>query len=158
MQNVDAATLCSGVIAEHFLEQMRVSPAPPSVNQQVFAAMPSNVFDVGKWFPDFPSLSIELAQQFVDESLKMPGTSASFSGPRGISIKPNFVFVEYLQKRRPGGIGVSFYGSPEDLRYAELRPGRTPSYSRAIVVTKQELKPMLEVIRRSYQLKFGHTR
>src|SRR5208337_3175733 len=118
----------------------------------------SNGFEVSKNFPNYPNRSIELAQEFVDESLKMPGTRAfrAFS-ERGVGIEPNFVFVEYLQKRHPGGIGVSFYGSPDRLGYRGLLPGRNPNYSRSVARTEEELKPLLDLIRRSYQLKFGRS-
>jgi len=163
-QNVNAATLCSSTIAEHFLEQARKPEVFPSFERQISRTVEShhsgqsNGFDVRKYFPNYPGASIELAQQFVDESLKMPGTRAfkAFSG-RGVGIEPNFVFIEYLRKRQPGGIGVSFYGSPGSLQSPSLRPGRNPNYSRSVARIQAELKPLLEVIRRSYQLKFGRT-
>jgi hypothetical protein len=163
-RNVDAATLCSSTVAEHFLEQTKPQVVP-NIKRQVPRTVPSdnysggsNGFDVGRSFPNYPGLSIELAQQFVDESLRMPGTRAfkAFSG-RGVGIEPNFVFIEYLRKRQPGGIGVSFYGSPGSLQRPSLLPGRNPNYSRSIACTQEELSPLLEVIRRSYQLKFART-
>jgi hypothetical protein len=119
-QHVDVATLCSSTLAEHFLEDARKTPVVTSSDYQhsvtvsLHSSEPSNVFDVGKHFPNYPRLSIELAQRFVDQSLRMPGTRA-FKAPsgRGVGIEPNFVFVEYLHKRHPGGIGVSFYGRPD---------------------------------------------
>jgi len=74
---------------------------------------------------------------------------------RGIGIEPNFVFVEYLQKSWPGGVGVSFYGSPDKHAHSGLRPGRNPNYSRSTARTHDELKPLLAEIRRSYELKRG---
>lgn len=121
--------------------------------------VPSNGFDVRKHFSGFPNRSIELAQQFVDESLKLPETRAfkSFSG-RGVGISPNFVFVPYLLKRQPGGIGVSFYGSPDKLNHPSLCDGRNPNYSRATVHDSKELAPLIGLIRRSYELKLGRIR
>jgi hypothetical protein len=168
-QNVDTAALCSGIIAEHFLERRAVpvvsSPerkAKPS--EPTHRSDPIDIFDVKKdikkLFPEYPTLSIELAEQFVGEALKVLGARAfkAFSG-RGIGIEPNFVFVEYLQKSHPGGIGVSFYGRPQDHLHPNLlRPGRNPNYSRSIVCTHVALKPLLEEIRRSHELKFGRVR
>lgn len=158
-QNVDAATLCSGVITEYFLEQSGKTPRVAGTEQEAQVNGPSSAFDVRKNFPGFPNLSVELAQLFVDESLKLPETRAfkSFSG-RGVGISPNFVFVPYLLKRQPGGIGVSFYGSPDKLNRSSLRDGRNPNYSRATVRTRKELEPLIGLIRHSYDLKFGPVR
>jgi hypothetical protein len=155
-QNVDSAALCSGVITEHFLEQARRASMAPSTEHEVPVTAPSTLFDVRKHFPGFPNLSIELAQRFVDESLELPETLAfkSFSG-RGVGISPNFVFVPYLLKRQPGGIGVSFYGSPDKLNRSSLCNGRNPNYSRTTVHTQKELEALIGLIRRSYELKFG---
>jgi hypothetical protein len=158
-QNVDAATLCSGVITEHFLEKNGNASIAASSEQEAPTILPSNVFDVRKHFLGFPNRSIELAQRFVDESLKLPETRAfkSFSG-RGVGISPNFVFVPYLLKRQPGGIGVSFYGSPDKLNHPSLCDGRNPNYSRATVHDSKELAPLMGLIRRSYELRFGPIR
>ena len=156
-QKVDAATLCSGLIAEHFLQSGRDVPMISNQKAQAPTAAPSNQFDVRKNFPNFPGRSVEFAQQFVDECLRLPGIRVYKNG-RGVGIEPNFAWVEYLNVRQPGGIGVSFYGSPEQLHHPRLRSGRTPSYSRTTVRTRDELIPMLEVIRRSHQLKFGSAR
>ncbi len=168
-QNVDAASLCASVIAEHFLET-RKSPAVSSperharISELPRHSEPVDISDakrdIKKHFPGYPARSIELAEQFVGDALKVSGTRAfkAFSG-RGIGIEPNFVFVEYLQKSHPGGIGVSFYGRPQDHLHASLlRPGRNPNYSRSIVCTHEGLKPLLEEIRRSHELKFGRAR
>lgn len=125
-QNVDVATLCSGIIAEHFLVARQapvVSRAerPMTISVPVDRSEPTDTFDVRKHFPNYPTRSVELAQQFVTEALKISGTGAfqAYSG-RGIGIRPNFVFVEYLQKSHPGGIGVSFYGRPQDHLHPSL--------------------------------------
>ncbi len=168
-QNVDASSLCSGIIAEHFLATKKFSAVPSPERQARIAppthrSEPIDIFDakrdIKKHFPDYPTRSVELAEQFVGEALRVPGTRAfkAFSG-RGIGIEPNFVFVEYLQKSHPGGVGVSFYGRPQDHFHANLlRPGRNPNYSRSIICTHESLKPLLEEIRRSHELKFGRTR
>ncbi len=155
-QNVDAATLCSGIVAEHILEQVRDTLMARGAQQQDSTAVPSNGFDVKHNFPNFPLRSVELAQRFVDTALKSPGARAfkAFSG-RGVGIEPNFVFVEYLLKRHPAGIGVSFYGSPDSLKHRGLRPGRNPNYSRSTAHNPEELEPLLQLIPRAYQLKFG---
>jgi hypothetical protein len=166
IRNVDAAALCSSVIAEHFLEASDRATTPRVEEKvKIFEATnpsePLDIFDpkrdIRKHFRDFPARSIELAERFVAEALRVPGTRAfkAFNG-RGIGIDPNFVFVEYLQKTHSGGIGVSFYGRPQDhLHPALLRPGRNPNYSRSIVCTHEGLKPLLEEIKRSHELKFG---
>jgi hypothetical protein len=164
-QNVDAATLCSVIVAEHFPDARKVSAAVAVEKSTTILARsnrsePTTMFDVKKHFPNYPTRSIELAQQFVGEALAVSGAKAfKADSERGIGIEPNFVFVEYLQRRPPGGIGVSFYGRPEDhLHPSLLRPGRNPNYSRSIVCTQEGLKPLLEEIRRSHELKFGPIR
>lgn len=158
-QNIDAATLCSGVIAEYFLEGSGKGSASRRPEQEARMNVFPRAFDVRKNFVGFPNLSVELAQLFVDESLKLPQIRAfkSFSG-RGVGIAPNFVFVPYLLKRAPGGIGVSFYGSPDKLNHPSLRAGRNPNYSRATVHTREELEPLIGLIQRSYDLKLGGIR
>lgn len=156
-QKVDAATLCSGVITEHFLPCVKnslIAHDPP-----IPMSSPTRAFNVREQFPGFPILSIELTQRFVDESLKLPETRAfkSFSG-RGVGVSPNFVFVPYLLKRQPGGIGVSFYGSPNKLNQPCLRPGRNPNYSRTTVHSHDELTPLMALVQRSFELKFGRIR
>ena len=152
--NTDASTLCSTLIAEHFLSFSSKEPATSTDQERPMTAPPSKSFDLTHNFPGFPPLSIELGQRFVDEALKLPGTRAfkSLSG-RGVGIEPNFVFIEYLLKRYPGGIGVSFYGNPTSLGLST--PGRNPNYSRSQARSFDELKPLLKLIRRSYQLRFG---
>jgi hypothetical protein len=157
-QKVGPAAICSGIIAEHFLnlsKKVAGTPLPlrPDPPQR---AAPAGAFDVRKHFPDHPNASVELAQAFVDEALKIPGIKAFMADSgRGIGIEPNFVFVEYLQKSWPGGIGVSFYGSPDKHHHTGLRPGRNPNYSRSTARTADELKPLLGEIIRSYELKRG---
>jgi hypothetical protein len=168
-ENVDPAALCSGIIAEHFLQTQKVSSTSANkqpttklvpLNRSESADISDVKSDVRKLFPNYPTRSIELAEQFVGEALKISGARAfkAYSG-RGIGIEPNFVFIEYLQKSSPGGIGVSFYGRPEDHLHPQmLRPGRNPNYSRSIACNQEGLKPLLEEIRRAHELKFGRVR
>jgi hypothetical protein len=97
----------------------------------------STVCNVRDNFPGVPSRSIEFAQAFVDEALKLPGVRAFRN--RGIGFKPNFVFVEYLREAGRGGAMLSFYGGPDRHRNPQLKAGRTDSYRRASVHTAQEL-------------------
>jgi len=161
-QKVGPAAICSGIIAEHFLNLSKKSVGTPQRASSALQpvppqrTMPSGTFDVRRHFPDYPSASIELAQTFVDQALKIPGIKAfKAESGRGIGIEPNFVFVEYLQKSWPGGIGVSFYGSPDKHVHRGLHPGRNSNYSRTTARTLDELKPLLAEIRRSYELKRG---
>jgi hypothetical protein len=160
-RGVDPSTLCSGIVTEHILGIGRpgrfdrpadlmigVSPKPPATDTDKSLA-----FDVRKHFPRHPGISVQLAQLFVDAALKMPGTKA-FAAKRGIGFEPNFVFIVYLRKRVPGGIGVSFYGGPESHLYPSLGAGRNPNYSRALLETKEDLERILPDIKRSYELKF----
>jgi hypothetical protein len=155
-RNVESAALCSGVITEHFLAASRVSvPATIQPAASPRDSEPTDSFDVRRHFPGYPLESIRLAQEFVDEALRIPNCRAFASG-RGIGIEPNFVFVQYLQKRAPGGVGLSFYGKPDNhFQPNLLRPGRNPNYSKAIALDQQSLKPFIREIRRSYELKFG---
>jgi hypothetical protein len=161
-RGVDPSTLCSGIVTEHVLgiggagkvNRPRVEflvagpPKPLGLGSDSSA-----VFDVQEHFPRHPGLSVQLAQSFVDAALQMPGTRA-FASKRGIGFEPNFVFIVYLRKRLPGGIGVSFYGAPEHHLYQGLGTGRNPNYSRALVETREELERILPDVRRSYELKF----
>lgn len=152
-KRVDIATLCSAVVGEHFLNLDTTSSFVREAESRTVARA-GNKFDVRTHFPGHPLLSTELAQRFVDEALKLPRTTA-FASERGVGIEPNFVFVEYLLKRHPGGIGVSFYGSADKLGASSLRLGRNPNYSRSVVYGEHDLKPLLALIPRSYQLKLG---
>jgi len=165
-KHVDAAALCSTIVAEHFLGSRgnsavgRVREREHSSNRATAPAILDSRKDVKNLFPQYPTLSVELAEKFVAEALKFGNARAfrAFSG-RGIGLDPNFVFVEYLQKSHPGGIGVSFYGRPQDhIHPTLLRPGRNPNYSRSIACTQETLKPLIEEIGRSYELKFGRVR
>ena len=164
-QNVDPATLCSGIIVEHLLRATRRVPLVSGAADQGSGASPAlksagllQKFDVRSRFSNYPTRSIELAQQFVNNALEMAGTRA-FPSDRGIGFEPNFVFIEYMLKRQPGGIGVSFYGSPTRLQHLSglqggaLSVGRNPNYSRAVARTQQDLMPLLKLIRHSYELK-----
>jgi hypothetical protein len=161
-RGIDASTLCSGIIAEHFLadvahriEQNRTRGAVPSAPQRstITNDAYSSGFDVRKHFTRYPGISIQLAQAFVDAALKIPGTKA-FATDRGVGFEPNFVFILYLRKKQPGGIGVSFYGGPQQHIYSGLHIGRNPNYSSAIVATMQELDLMLPDIKRAHDLRF----
>jgi hypothetical protein len=161
-QKVGPGAICSGIIAEHFLNLPKKpdgTPQPASPLRQPDPpqrTVPSSTFNVRSHFPAYPSTSVELAQVFVDHALKIPGIKAfKAESGRGIGIEPNFVFVEYLQKSWPGGIGVSFYGNPDRHVHHGLRPGRNPNYSRSTARSLDELKPLLAEIRRSYELKRG---
>ena len=165
-QRVDPSALCSVMIADYLSSTVATTSVKPvattnlkSVAVSTASISPSTTtkaFNVAEKFPGYPPRSIELAQQFVEEALRMRGTKAfkAFSG-RGVGLEPNFVFVEYLLKRYPGGIGVSFYGSPERLGSSGLLQGRNPNYSRATARNEEELRPLLTLIRRSYELKHG---
>ena len=153
--NVDVPQLCVGVLSDHFLSApsaSRSQPNPP-LNETVPEA---GSFDVAAAFEGFPLKSIELAQRFVDEALKL-GKIRAFRNRRGIGFDPNFVFIEYLMSRSgTGGIGVSFYGEPK----RHTKPPRIlvkgiPSYSRAKIYSAEDLDVILPHIRESFELKFG---
>lgn len=158
-RRVDSATLCSGIVAEYFLARRNVSQPVVTEGATVPGAASHtefHAFDVRRHFPHYPSRSVDLAQQFVDEALALPEirVSQSLSG-RGIAFEPNVVFIEYLQKRPPGGIGISFYGEPSRHSYSKLLLGRNPNYSRIVIRTKEDLGNVLPEIRRAYELKFN---
>jgi len=160
-QDLDPTALCSSLVAEHFL--LKTRSVPMSSFDEVRASTISesrdeegrNMFDVKKYFLNYPERSIKLAQQFVDEALKIPGVRAR-PNERGVGLEPNFAWIEYLHKQYPGAVGLSFYGSPSSLRNPKLKPGRTSSYSRAIARNQEELGALLDVLRQSYWLKMGH--
>jgi len=111
-------------------------------------------FSVRDHFRGLPQHSVDFAQAIVDEALKISGVRA-FKSNRGVGLEPNFVFIEYLRERAPGGIGLSFYGGPERHQNKIIRDGRTPSYSRALIGTPAELQSVLPHVRKAYGLKFG---
>ncbi len=160
-QGIELASLCSGVLADHFLlslpkVEIAKSRTTAAVNPEPFKASLNGAFNVAEHFRHFPSESIRLAQVFVDEVFKFPHVEAS-KVRRGIGFKPNFVFIEYLMSRGgKGGIGVSFYGEP--TRHKNPPPilvQGIPSYSRAKIYSEADLQNILPHIRQSHELKFG---
>jgi hypothetical protein len=90
----------------------------------------------------------------LDEALELTGVRA-FKSNRGIGFEPNFVFIEYLRERVPGGVGLSFYGEPERHQNKLIEARRTASYSRALVRTPAELQSILPHVRKAFGFKFG---
>jgi hypothetical protein len=151
-KGVDPAALCASILAEHFLSasiQTRESAVPPEEKGEE-----QMTFSVRDHFPGLPQYSVDFAQAIVNEALKVSGARA-FKSNRGVGIEPNFVFIEYLRERAPGGIGLSFYGGPERHQNKLIRDGRTPSYSRALIGTPTELQSVLPHVRKAYAFKFG---
>jgi hypothetical protein len=159
-RNVNAAALCSGIIAEHFLDQSGESiirdDGADSLPKPALRGESSDPFDVRGQFPGYPKLSVELAQGVVNEALRMPNTRASkadgVNGSTGIAFTPNFVFIQYLQKREPGGIMVSFYGPPH--RHGPGMKRGQGNYSRIKILSGEKLTAILPEIRLAYKLKF----
>lgn len=156
-QGVEVATLCSVLLAEHFttvdMSQPRSGGTNPLPNH---AKGVNGHFDVAAHFPGYPRRSIEFAQSFVDEAMKFQHVCA-FKNKRGIGIKPNFTFVEYLVSHRgTPGIVVSFYGEPHQYDDPEkvLYPGRR-SYSRTRIEDSTRLSYVLGFIRKAHELKYG---
>lgn len=168
-EGLEVGALCSALLADLLLGARQrhagLAPAPvvvasiatPRVADQEDVALLAKTFDVAAAFPDYPRESVSLAQAFVDEALKY-GNSQAFKTDKGVGIKPNFAFVEYL-RLRPGtpGIGVSLYGNRDQFPKVSdlLIKGRTPSYSRARISNAAELKRVLPLIREAYRLRFG---
>jgi hypothetical protein len=151
-KGVDAAALCASVLAEHFLSSSLSNPAISRVQKNKGAEQLG--FRVADSFRGLPQYSVEFAQTIVDEALRITGVRA-FKSNRGVGFQPNFVFIEYLRERAPGGIGLSFYGGPERHQNKLIREGRTPSYSRALVRTPTELQSILPHVRKAYGFRFG---
>ena len=109
-------------------------------------------FDVDKHFSNFPQGSRELAQVFVDETLKVGGT-APFVTPDGVGVgfHPNFVWIERIKSRRDG-VTVSFYGLPRRHGNHHLLRKSRANYSRAYVRTQVELTSLLPEIKAAYDL------
>jgi hypothetical protein len=119
---------------------------------------PLRGLEVAQEFRGFPHRSVEFAQKFVDEVLKIPRVSAHKKDSE-IAFDPNFVYIEaLLSQGTRAGIRVSFFGRPEQFKNAPsvLRMGRPPSYSRAVVESPSDLEAILPLIRQSYALRFGH--
>ena len=160
-QSLDIATLCSGLLADHFLSRATAHSEPPPKTASTPPSAPRQPlrgFDVAHHFHGFPHRSVEYAQKFVDEVLKIPRVTASSKGAE-IAFDPNFVYIEALLRQGTrAGIRVSFFGRPEQFKNAPsvLRMGRPPSYSRAVIETPSDLDAILPIIRQSYALRFGH--
>lgn len=151
-KGVDPAALCASILIEHFLSTYASNvDTPHSPDQEAGEPMTYNVADD---FRGLPQYSVDFAQVIVNEALKIPGVRV-FKSNRGIGFEPNFVFIEYLRERAPGGIGLSFYGGPERHQNKLIRDGRTLSYSRALIRTPTELRSVLPHVRKAYGLKFG---
>jgi len=164
-RNLDVSTLCSGLLSDHFLRgftaikqpefQSKGIPGQTAPEWQLLTA-----FNVAQEFRGFPHRSVEFAQAFVDEVLKIPRITAYKKGSE-IGFDPNFVYIEaLLSKGSRSGIRVSFFGRPEHFKNppAVLKMGRPPSYSRAVIESKAELDAILPLIRQSYELRFGNSR
>ena len=159
-QGLDIATLCSGLLADHFLSREATHPEPPPKTASTpppAQRHPLAGFDVAHQFHGFPHRSVDYAQKFADEVLKIPRVTAYKKGAE-IAFDPNFVYIEALLRQGTrAGIRVSFFGRPEQFRNAPsvLRMGRPPSYSRAVIETASDLDAILPMIRQSYALRFG---
>jgi len=151
-KGVDPAALCASVLIEHFLSasaSIREAPVPHEKKGEEHM-----IFNVRDHFRGLPEYSVDFAQGIVTKALEISGVRA-FKSNRGVGFEPNFVFIEYLRERAPGGIGLSFYGGPERHQNKLIRDGRTPSYSRAIIRTPAELQSVLPHVRKAFALKFG---
>lgn len=160
-RNLNAVALCSGILADHFLGQSGATLVVPEEGKRSPASLPgrsetSDAFNVGQQFPDYPRKSVELAQRIVDEALRIPNTRAFRSeganGSVGVGFDPNFVFIQYLQKKDPGGIMVSFYGPPSSHGIV-MKRGQG-NYSRIKIETVGQLPMIIPEIQLSYRLKF----
>ncbi len=149
-KGVDPAALCASILAEHFLASAstREAPVPPERKGEE-----QMTFSVRDHFRGLPQYSVDFAQEIVNEALKISGVRA-FKSNRGVGLEPNFVFIEYLRERAPGGIGLSFYGGPERHQSKLIREGRTPSYSRALIRAPTELQSVLPHVRKASGVKF----
>lgn len=157
-QDFDVSQLCAGVLSDYFLDEQKpaesVSAAAGQEPEPLKFTAPE--FNVADQFPGFPELSVELAQRFVDKTVKF-GRARPFRSRRGIGFDPNFVFIEYLKSRSgKGGITVSFYGEPHRHSNppSSLENG-LPGYSRAKISTVADLERIIPHIRQAYGLKFG---
>jgi hypothetical protein len=161
-RGVDVGTLCSGLLSDHFLRDFTATnpPEPRTATVPVQPALQRRaltVFNAAHEFNGFPRRSVEFAQTFVDEVLKIPRVSAYKKGSE-IGFDPNFVYIEALLTRGSrSGIRVSFFGRPEQFKNPPpvLKMGRPPSYSRAIIENTTDLNAILPLIRQSYELRFG---
>jgi hypothetical protein len=159
-QSLDVATLCSGLLADYFFSRRdaEAQPASKAMSTPLSAQDQSlRAVDVPNQFHGFPHRSVEFAQKFVDEVLKIRRVAAYKKGSE-IAFDPNFVYIEaLLSQGRRAGIRVSFFGRPEQFKDAPsvLRMGRPPSYSRAVIETASDLEAILPLIRQSYILRFG---
>ncbi len=151
-KGVDPAALCASVLTEHFLSTSAATRETSAQPEKKGGEQMT--FNVRDNFRGLPQYSIDFAQAIIDEAFKIPGVRA-FKSNRGVGLDPNFVFIEYLRERAPGGIGLSFYGGPERHQNSLIRDGRTPSYSRAIIRTAAELQSVLPNVRKAYGFKFG---
>jgi len=115
---------------------------------------PRGGFDVHKHFPDFPQGSRELAQLFVDEALKIDGTTPFATGT-GVGFRPNFVWIERIKRQRDG-VTLSFYGLPQRHGNRHLLRRSRANWSRAYACTRDELKSLLPEIKIAHDLKSGH--
>ncbi|MCE0499365.1 MAG: hypothetical protein LV481_15600 [Methylacidiphilales bacterium] len=163
-QEIDVASLCSGVLSDYFLNTgpaenlskiPRESNPSPKINSKTEAHDAKTGFNVATELVGFPLLSVRFAQQFVDEALRLPGVRA-FKDKRGVGFEPNFVYIEYVMTRR-SGIAVSFFGEPNSHTNHPkiLGKGRGPSYSRAKIYSQEDMNSILPHVRKAYELKFG---
>ena len=167
-EGLDAPMFCATLVADHLLfrngDRLAKSPTPMAVNSshdtnstRVSDSERGRLleFDVAAQYPHYHRGSIALAQTFIDEALKH-GDAEAFKTEKGVGLKPNFAFVEYLGKRSPG-ICVSLYGNRKEYPKILdlLKNGRTSSHSRAQISNPADLRRLLPLIREAYRLKLG---
>ncbi len=161
-EGIDLASYCAAVLADQVAPTgLLVSTVEQALDSKSESRDVDHKFDVARHFPRFPKGSIELAQAFVDEALKLPAppgysrVSATRSR-RGIAIDPNFVFIEYLMSQGGTvGISASFYGGPARHGNNSIVTKGRGTYGRARIRTKADLAAATPHIRKAYELRFG---
>lgn len=122
------------------------------------ASEPAAEFDVARHFPSYPSQTVQLTQQFVNETAKFSNVRVA-KHKRSIVFEPRFVHIDYpiSARGRQPGLVVSFYGNkPEfDDPRGLLVPG-PKSYARARIVNQDQLDYCRRFIAQSYQRRCGN--
>lgn len=139
--------------------------AAPSRKPLIQPQAPSNstsrknmaVEDLGSLFDSYPEKSRRYAERIFEEVFKFPGVSAKpRPNGRGIIFEPNFVSIEYLRSRSPGGLALSLGAPKRKYRNApeELKRGRTESYSWIMVDSDELLERVVPLLKQTWDLRY----
>ncbi|MDQ2868059.1 MAG: hypothetical protein M3R59_06570 [Verrucomicrobiota bacterium] len=161
---IDAGSLATAVLCDFFDSPSGEAaagtlrrPVPSAGPRSSAQTLPSRDFSAALDFDDYPPLSIQLTQDFVNTALQIGGVRVYRRG-RSIVFMPRFAAVEYPISRRGAlpGLVVNFYGRPDQFDDPQKVLYRGPnSYVRARIHTPEQLHYCQSFLAQAYENRFG---